>query len=317
MSPFLTTLGGGSVRGFGRAFRRIIAGPVQGQQAYTTAGTYTFVVPAGVTSISAVCVSGGGGPNIRNGGRLSYSNSVATTAGESLTIVVGAQEVASSISRSATTLIIAQGPGAGGNTPGIGDVVNLGGLAGTQGSGGGAAGYSGSYAQAGNQGGYGAGGENGVQATAGNGGGGGGGGEAGSTYIVEGSCSNPPRTDSSGPDGAGGGGGVGILGMGSSGAGGARGGGFTGGSGGGGGGGGGSGGANGGTGAVWGNGGAGGAFGGAGGNAGYYNVYPFDCGEGAPDPYGGGSGTAGAGAGGAVRIIWGAGRSYPSNAANV
>ena len=32
------------------------SGPVQGQQAYTTAGTFSFVVPAGVTSISAVVV---------------------------------------------------------------------------------------------------------------------------------------------------------------------------------------------------------------------------------------------------------------------
>jgi hypothetical protein len=35
------------------------AGPPPGQQEYTTAGTYSWVCPAGVTSISVVCVGGG------------------------------------------------------------------------------------------------------------------------------------------------------------------------------------------------------------------------------------------------------------------
>lgn len=35
-------------------------GPPPGQQAYTTAGTYTWVVPTGVTSISIVAIGGGG-----------------------------------------------------------------------------------------------------------------------------------------------------------------------------------------------------------------------------------------------------------------
>ena len=34
---------------------------VGGQQAYTTAGTYTFTVPDGVLSVSVVCVGGGSG----------------------------------------------------------------------------------------------------------------------------------------------------------------------------------------------------------------------------------------------------------------
>ena len=34
---------------------------VVGQQAYTTAGTYTFVAPAGVSSVSVVVIGGGGG----------------------------------------------------------------------------------------------------------------------------------------------------------------------------------------------------------------------------------------------------------------
>jgi hypothetical protein len=35
--------------------------PGGGQQEYTTPGTYTWTVPAEVTSISVVCVGGGGG----------------------------------------------------------------------------------------------------------------------------------------------------------------------------------------------------------------------------------------------------------------
>ena len=34
---------------------------VEGQQAYTTAGTYTWIAPAGVTSVSVVAVGAGGG----------------------------------------------------------------------------------------------------------------------------------------------------------------------------------------------------------------------------------------------------------------
>jgi len=33
------------------------------QQAYTTAGTYSWTCPEGVTSVSVVCVGGGGGGN--------------------------------------------------------------------------------------------------------------------------------------------------------------------------------------------------------------------------------------------------------------
>ena len=35
-------------------------GIVTGQQAYTTAGTYTWVAPGGVSSVSVVAVGGGG-----------------------------------------------------------------------------------------------------------------------------------------------------------------------------------------------------------------------------------------------------------------
>jgi len=68
----------------------------QGQQEFTTPGTYTFIVPANVESISMVAVGGGGGgAQISDdgggggGGALAYSNNVSVTPGESLTIVVG------------------------------------------------------------------------------------------------------------------------------------------------------------------------------------------------------------------------------------
>lgn len=47
---------------------------VFGQQAYTTAGTYTFTVPAGVTSICVVCVGGGGGGYASGSGVYTGSN---------------------------------------------------------------------------------------------------------------------------------------------------------------------------------------------------------------------------------------------------
>jgi hypothetical protein len=70
---------------------------IEGQQAYTTAGTYTWVAPAGVTSVSVVVVSGGAGDDFGgasydrsgSGGNLGYKNSYAVTSGSSYTVVVG------------------------------------------------------------------------------------------------------------------------------------------------------------------------------------------------------------------------------------
>jgi len=96
-----------------------------GDQYYTSAGSYSFVVPAGVEAISAVVVGGGGGgggsarspssgfprapanspftPETNalyspvhyqgkggNGGDLAWANSIPVTPGETLTVVVGA-----------------------------------------------------------------------------------------------------------------------------------------------------------------------------------------------------------------------------------
>ena len=62
-----------------------------GSQAFTTVGTFTWVAPTGVTSVSAVGISGASSksrPN-RLGGTLAYINNSSTTPGSSYTVVVG------------------------------------------------------------------------------------------------------------------------------------------------------------------------------------------------------------------------------------
>jgi hypothetical protein len=66
-------------------------------QSYTTAGTYTWVAPTGVTAVSVVVVGGGGGganggcfSRGGGGGGLGYKNNVSVTPGNSYTVVVGA-----------------------------------------------------------------------------------------------------------------------------------------------------------------------------------------------------------------------------------
>lgn len=103
--------------------------------------TYSLVVPTGVTSIVAIAIgAGGGGGGVSaaatssaaggGGGALSYSNAITVTPGETLTVVVGAGGTAgantgatggnggdSYIRRSATDLLLAKGgSGGGGNT---------------------------------------------------------------------------------------------------------------------------------------------------------------------------------------------------------
>lgn len=266
-------------------------GAPPGQQAYTTPGTYTFVVPTGVTSISVVAVGPGSKSKIGTpgaGGALSYKNNVSVSSGASLTVKVGSGNVCGLACRSCSYLrsagcvnivngqggtVVAFGTGGhgvkcasatGGGNGGSVTAQSLGG-------GGGAGGYSGA-------------GGNGASAqcssgSSGSGGGGGGGG--GVSYASFNPCTG------AGIVGGGGGGGVGLLGSGSSGGGGSAGGGGGAGSGG-------SGGSGGSPSPPYGSyvGGNGGAYGGGGG-------------------YGSASGAVGGG--GAVRIIWpGNTRSFPS-----
>ena len=275
-----------------------------GQIAYTTVGTYTFVVPAGVTSISAVCVGAGTngtgfGYGGGNGGGLAWANAIPVTAGQSITVTVGAAGTSSGFTISPYGSLLGQsrfntsGSGSFYQTPtGVGTTGggNGGGGGGSNFGGGGAGGYTGAGGTGGNQ--YSGG-------TNGSGGGGGGGG-----YIGPNSSYYSGDFEYIEQVGAGGGGGVGILGQGSNGTGASVP--ATGGSGGSGGGSGSS------TSSI--NGASGGLYGGGGGMFGYSAVYNWVTDE---DVYYG-PGAAGVGAGGAVRIIWGAGRSFPStNTGNV
>lgn len=160
---------------------------------YGTPGTYSFVVPSGVTKISVVVVGGGGGAQGYDmdetqyhsggtGGALSYTNCIVTTPGETLTVVVGIGGLVgatgccadgqvgtnggdSYVSRGATTLILAKGGLAGNGMRviraggaaacGVGAVRYSGGANSSTGSGGGIGGGGGAAGYAGN-GGYGA-----------------------------------------------------------------------------------------------------------------------------------------------------------------
>ena len=188
-----------------------IAGNAQprGQNAYITAGTFSWTAPVGVFSVSVVCVGAGGGYNQAGGGAgLAYKNNITVVPGTSYTLVVGAtgglnsQGGSSSLTASFGTCTAtggksaAQSPANGGGGPsGTYDGGNTGGTGGASGwgGGGGAAGYTGNGGNGG---------------TSGNGSNGSGGGAGGGGYS---SNSN---------FGGGGGGGVGILGSGSSGSGG-------------------------------------------------------------------------------------------------
>lgn len=280
----------------------------EGQVLYTSTGSHTFTVPDGVTSVSAFVVGGGGGssgcPTIQGysqsgpgaGGGSAYG-SFSVTPGESLTVTVGAGGSAGT--RGST----AAGDGGDGGTSSIysGATMKLQATGGTghewQTTGwhsGGTGSVGSGVTGAGNSGGQ-AGGSNSNYA-AGGGGAGGYTGNGGSgayfggdgTQGAGGGGGGGGGTSSSQSYNAGGGGGVGMLGQGSNGS---RGTGATNGSG------------------TGGGGGSGGTSA-SGRNAG---------------SYGGGAGgssvtgtTGTVGRSGAVRIIWGPNRAYPStNTADV
>jgi hypothetical protein len=286
---------------------------VGGQQVFTSSGTFT--APPGVTSVCVVCVGGGGGglyynnAGINNtfamsgggGGALAWLNDYPVVPGDTYQVVVGqggtfgayaSGSTAGGNSYFVSTSVI----NAGGGAPGRYNSIISGGIFtrslsyGTSGGGNGGGTARTSAQTYGPAGGGGAGGYSGNGGTgrddasasgdSGSGGGGGGGGAA----------SDPLYEDHH----SGGGGGVGLLGQGASGAGNING--YGEGE---------SGGANGGdpnqntgtNGTVT----AGGLYGGGGGGS-SFNIYGF----------------SGNGGNGAVRIIWGSGRAFPStNTADV
>lgn len=259
------------------------------QQAYTTAGTYSWVAPALVTKVSVVVVGGGGrgfiGPasycpcstsSGGAGGGLGYLNNYTVIPGNSYTAVVG-RAGSGCICALASYFVSCAVVWADRGTSGLSGGGSYVGTGGGIGGGGGIIGFSAQVAGGGGAGGYsgngGAGGTDPSSGVAGAGGGGGGGKGSTSSALTP---------------GGGGGGGVGILGQSCNGAG------ATTASAGGGGG---SGGANGATATVAKIGGVGGAYGGGGGGS-----------KSGTFPTGFVSGGVGA-----VRIIWpGCARSFPS-----
>ena len=60
-----------------------------GQQAYTSAGTYTWVAPSGVTKVSVIAVGVGGAAYVGSGGGLGWTNNIVVSPGNSYVVQVG------------------------------------------------------------------------------------------------------------------------------------------------------------------------------------------------------------------------------------
>ena len=175
------------------------------QLAYTTAGTYSWVAPIGVTSVSVVAVGGGGGTNMTGfagaaGGGLGWKNGIPVIPGQSYTVVVGGAGVGG-VGGASYFIDDTTVAGLGGNLliGGLFVPSNQGGAGGAASTANGASGNGGGGA-GGYTGGGGAGIAYGTATTGGAGTGGGGAGSSGGAGT-----------------GAGGGGGVGLLGQGISG----------------------------------------------------------------------------------------------------
>lgn len=178
-----------------------------GQAEFIGVGLTTWTAPAGVTSISVVCIGGGSagsGLTGGGGGGLGYKNNITVVPGQSYTLFASpARATGSGQDSYFINTSTVKGGGASFGTGGTydGDGGGNGGAGGTgtgtrAGGGGGAGGYSGNGGKGGRGGGFG-------DAAAGQGGGAGGGQGSGATGT--------------GGQGGGGGGGVGLLGEGTSG----------------------------------------------------------------------------------------------------
>jgi len=262
-----------------------------GQAEYTTAGTYSWTAPAGVFSVSVVAVGGGGGGHNYitgsggsggGGGGLGWKNAIPVVPGQSYTVVVGSGGTGLSSSSEAAP--------DGGNSYFI-DTNTVAGLGGSGGN------YNvnasgGSYVGDGGGAGGIAFGHTSVADATGGGGAGGysGDGGAGAAINTAGSAGSGGGGGGGGAGGSsdygGGGGGVGIYGEGSNGTGGT----------------------------YSGNDGGPGGGGSSGANGSTRNGGNYGGGGGGAEI----SGEVGSAAGGAVRIIWGSGRAWPStNTADV
>ncbi len=159
-----------------------------GEAIWTAIGTNSWTVPAGVTSVSVVCIGGGGTRNTSQGtggggGGLGYKNDITVTPGSTITVEVGTRaddpplptNGGDSYFVDATTVKGGGGTGSGGTY--VGDGGGNGGNGGSRsGSGHGGGGGAGGYSGAGGNGATGVnGGSNHPSGSAGTGGGSGGG----------------------------------------------------------------------------------------------------------------------------------------------
>lgn len=172
--PATTTFAAGSIKAFGGNGRGAAAAPAapRGCQIYSSPGGYTFIVPAGVTSISVVAIGAGGsggyiasGTNYDTGGvgaALGYKNNIAVTPGQTMSLTVGTPGCKNTSAYGAIgygscfyfATVRGCSDGAGGTH--IGDGGGRGGYGGTNGrpnggagGGGGAGGYCGTGGQGG------------------------------------------------------------------------------------------------------------------------------------------------------------------------
>lgn len=80
----------------------VVDTPLRGESVYAVPGTYSWVCPAGVTSVSVVLVgAGAASPTVSNGhggggGALAYANNISVTPGKSYPIIVGSGNIPSS-----------------------------------------------------------------------------------------------------------------------------------------------------------------------------------------------------------------------------
>jgi hypothetical protein len=262
-----------------------------GENEFTTPGTYTWTAPTGVGLVSVVAVGGGGGGGYQwssgggGGGGLGWKNNITVTPGQTYTVVVGVGGTSNTNATSAGSeggnsyfISLATVAGYGGGRGGTGATAASNGYGGGYTGDGGGRGGNGGYDGGWYRGGGGAGGYSGNGADSGT---------SSGTAAPTGSGAGAAAGYYSSTYGVPAGGGVGIYGRGADGA--ARGQ-FLGGGG--------------------GSGGANGTGGEGSGQSGYRIINGGAFGGG-----GGGSGTSyggGFGGGGAVRIVWGPGKAFPT-----